>query len=169
MSQGDETRRILEQRARRYRHVLDADEAAASTTDMVVFERAGAPYGLPIVRLAAIHRLDSITLLPGLSPVIKGLANVAGSLVAVHDIGSFAKEAQPLGAEIWLLVCRGVGDGVALLADDVAGVRPVASAQLKAPPVALESVRDCFLGIGQDDVAYLDLPRLLLHDDFFKA
>lgn len=169
MSERDDRRAVLEQRALRYRHRLGGDEAPADTIDVVVFERGGALYGVPITSLSAIRRAASLTLLPGLSPAVKGLANVQGRLVAVHDIGSFAKAPRPLGAEIWLLLCRGAGAGVALLADDVHGVRSVVPSQLAPPPVSLDSIRDCFIGFGEDGVAYLDLPRLLSNDDFFHA
>ncbi len=165
---SDTTRQVLEARALRYRQRLDQDEAV-QTTDMVVFERGGGLYGTAITELRGIHRPSQLSLLPGISPTVKGLANVQGRIVAVHDVGSFAKEPRPVGPEPWLLLCADAGDGIALLADDVRGVRSVAISQLRAPPVSLDSVRDCFIGFGKDGVAYLDIPRLLLNDGFFKA
>ena len=168
MSDGDPRQTLLEARAARYR--LDAAPVDASrATDMVVFERAGARYGVPIAALSGIHRLDSFTPLPGMTRAVKGLANVQGQLVAVHDLGSFAKPPRPPGAEIWLLVCQGSSSPLALLADDVDGVRSVAVDQLGAPPISLDAVRDCFAGFGEDGVGFLDLAHLLEHDEFFKA
>ena len=168
LERGSDDRQVLAERAARYRAAV-SDGPAERGLEMVLFQRCGARYGVPITALSGIHRVAGITRLPGLSPVVKGLANVQGRLVAVHDIGSFAKASREPGDELWLLVDHGEAASVALLADAVDGVRRVSSDDLREPPLSLEAIRDCFTGFDADGVGYLSLQRLLHNQDFFSA
>lgn len=164
-----EIQAILAARARRYREGLADDDVRTDRVEMALFRRAGSAYGVPIARLSSIHRAATLTSLPGLSGAVKGLANVRGRLVAVHDLGSFAKEPHPLGEELWLLVCGGRASGVALLADGVDEVRSIDVSRLAEPPLSLSSIRGCFVGFDPSGVGYVDLDQLLLTPAFFQA
>ncbi len=163
---------VLAERARRYRK-LPSETGIGAGADlkiaMVLFERAGARYGAPLDALDGLQRSEAITPLPGVSPVIKGLEKIRGRIVTVHDLGSFGKAAHPVGEKAWLLIGRDQRSSVALLADDIEGIEMIYRSGLRPAPIALGDRRDCFMGFGEDGVAYLDFDKLIAHEPFFRA
>jgi purine-binding chemotaxis protein CheW len=167
-----DVRALLRSRAARYRAAPVVSGSAAADEGhvaMVVFERCGARYGIALDALEVLQRARAITRLPGVSPVIQGLERVRGRVVAVHDLGCFGRPPQALGGGGWLLVGRGVAASVALLADDVDGVRIIDPTLLRAPPISLAGRRSCYLGFDEHGTAFLDFERLVQNEDFFHA
>lgn len=167
-------RAVLAERAQRYREPSSESSAigldgAEQRLAMVLFERAGARYGVPLDALEGLQRSAGITPLPGVSPVIKGLEKVRGRIVAVHDLGAFGKTPHPIGGRAWLLIGRDQAASLALLADDIEGVELIHRHELREAPIALGDRRGCFLGFGEDGVAYLDFDALIAHAPFFRA
>lgn len=165
---ADDLALLLERRAARY-SARTARDLVSEADQMVVFVRAGASYAVRLEALASIHRLSALVPLPGVAPTIAGLAGVEGRILTVHDIGSFAKPARPVGAEAWVLVCRGDPPDTGLLADGVTGLRPVIASTLSPPPISLDAVHDCFAGFTEDGVGCLALDALFRRPDFFDA
>lgn len=159
--------RVLSDRAERYRML--EQERVDGGRSMVIFSRGGTDYSTPVESISEIRITDQITALPGVSPVIKGVVNVRGRMAAVHDLASFNKPASPLPAIPWLLIGYGPTRDIALLADDVDGIRPMTEAELRPLPVSLSHKGAGFVGVGPGGVIVLDPPRLVESPDFFFA
>lgn len=161
-------RQVLIDRAARLRAVERTEVAGGR--EMIFFERGQTSYALPIEALAEVRLVQAVTSLPGISPVLKGLTNIRGRLVAVHDLGAWTHgSAMSFGDEIWLLIGYGHADRVALLADAVTGIRAVLPAEIRPTPASLGERRTCFLGASSQGVLLLDLEGLLQNRGFFYA
>ena len=125
-------------------------------------------YALEIRQLLEIRALGRFATVPGVSQVIKGIIQVRGHVVAIHDLASFAHDAA-LDTQSFAVVGAGDAAMVALLADEVEGVATYASDRIHRPPVNLGWPEDCFTGVTHDGALVLNLGGLILQPAFFLA
>ncbi len=169
--QGGESRadrdELLARRAKRYRRV--EEEQAVDTVELVVFRRRGNAYAVSLEALEEIRLARTFTPLPGISPVIPGIINVRGHIVAMHDLASFSAERAELPQVMWAVIGRAGDTRIALVADEVDGVvRPTEEA-IRPVPLSLEAREGCFRGVLDDGTIVLDIDGLARSEEFFLA
>jgi chemotaxis signal transduction protein len=126
----EETRRILEERARRLAAPRERPPAAEST-DVLVFLRGGERYGVEALHVKEVLPTTSPTPLPGRRPGLAGIANHRGRILAVVDLGGL----RPLAGgrlEGRIVVVEAPGVTFGLLADEVTGIVPIAQTDMTA-------------------------------------
>ena len=125
---SEETRRILEERARRLATPIELPSRAEST-EILVFLRAGERYGVEAFHVSEVLPTTSPTPLPGRRPALAGLMNHHGRVLAVVDLGGL--RARSSGRPEGLIVAVEVpGMAFGLLADEVTGIVPIARADM---------------------------------------
>lgn len=157
---------LLARRAARYRQRSAA--VSVDSLEFVVFERAGVRYAIDVRQLLEIRPLARLTAVPGAAPVIKGIVQVRGQVVALHDLASLAGDLPP-GPSPFALVGTGEAAMIALLADSVEGVAPFDLADIHQPPVTLGLPEDCISGVTADGALILHLGGLIMQSTFFQA
>jgi chemotaxis signal transduction protein len=158
---------LLQRRAARFQRQETVEEDQGS--GMVVFERQGTHYALPLEELSEIRLAPRISPVPGVSAVIRGVVHMRGRMVAVHDLACLGGGRVAVPSRPWLLLGQGEQGGVALIADDVEGVRQIRSEALRPVPLPLCSTLGSAAGVTEDDVIVLHLPALASDPSFFCA
>ena len=152
---AEETRRILEERARRLAAPRERPPDAEST-DVLVFLRAGERYGVEALHVREVLPTTSPTPLPGRRPGLAGVVSHRGRILAVVDLGGLRPRSggRPEG-RIVAVEARGMAFG--LLADEVTGIVPITHAEMTAGAPGSEAwVR----GTTGSMVSVLDLEAL---------
>lgn len=158
---------VLRKRLARYQQKEKVQE---EKQDMVVFSREGVQYALPIDSLSEIRLLRRVTKIPGISPVIQGVINVRGTLVAIHDLAAFTHHKEcSVNQEMWGLIGFEDASHVAVLADEVQDIQSFSASEIRPVPLALESQKHCFLGVGENGMLFLRLEGLMENKQFYLA
>ena len=153
----EDARRILEERARRLAQPREEVIATAESTGVLVFSRAGQRYGVPARQAREVLPKTAPTPLPGTRPGLAGVAHHRGRVLAVVDVGGLRGNPSR-GLEGWIVAVEAKGAAVGLLADEIAGIVPVAPGEVTAGGQGNERwVR----GTTADFVTLLDLETLL--------
>ncbi len=152
---AEETRRILEERARRLAAPPDPPSNAESI-EVLVFLRAGERYGVEALQVKEVLPTTSPTPLPGRRPGLAGVANHRGRILAVVDLGGLRpRSAARTEGRIVAVEVPGMAFG--LLADEITGIVPIAHADVTASAAGSEAwVR----GTTGSMVCVLDLEAL---------
>lgn len=158
---------ILARRAERYRS--KKDRKVADTVELVVFNRRDHRYAAVLDDLDQIRRAGNFQAVPGVSPVVAGVINVRGEIVAIHDLAAFRDEPAPLDEDNWVLVGRTDDVLLALVADHVEGVETPARDAISSVPLSLDSPHGEFQGVLDETTLVLDFEGLTDNDDFFMA
>lgn len=164
--QGDQAQK-LEERRERYR--LAKTEEYRATNELIVFERSGEQYGVPIGQIEEITKLRQLTPLPGIADVVAGLATIRGRVLSLHDISVFNNHKEPLSETPFMLIVNSQYGQLALLADYVEGISDIPVDQIKELPVSYRERSDCFQGITTEGMLVLDMKGLIAHEAFFQA
>lgn len=150
---------ILHQRAVALARPVGAVAAAADDgLDVVEFLLGGERYAVETRWVREVLPAKEITLLPGTPAWVLGIMNVRGQVLAVLDL---RKILQIPGGGISdlnkVLIWRGHGREVGVLADAIAGVRHLPLAELQPAGVAGNSVgAGRVRGVGPDHLVVLD-------------
>ena len=160
-------RRLLASRAERYASHDLAD--LEDFTEHALFERGGHRFAVDLESLREIRTLSELCKVPGSAPHIPGVVHSRGQLLSAHDLGAFLSH-EPVPADYrWLVIVEDGDRQLALLADDVQGIRPVALSQCKPVPIALGPGASCFSGVAHDDVLLLSPAGLFDTPSFSHA
>lgn len=169
--QGRESRadcdEVLARRAERYRKV--EERQSANTVDLVVFRRLDDTYAVSLEALEEIRMAQNLTPLPGVKPAIRGIINVRGHIVAVHDLASVDTKDAAMPDIPWVVIGRGGDTSLAIVADEVHGViRPVEKS-IRPVPLSMKGRDTGFQGVLDDGTLILDFDGLLRSEEFFLA
>ncbi len=159
--------RILQMRKQRYQ--VNGEQDKKHGREMVIFQRSGTNYAIPLEALSEIRVVNEYTQLPGLSPVIKGIINISGRLVALHDLAALTKQETKVSSKMWLLVGYQKTSSIALIADDVEGIKQFYQDEIRDVPLSLVSHKESFVGIGPENTIFINLNGLMQNPDFFYA
>lgn len=169
--QGRESRadraEILVRRAQRYRRV--EEQRTIETVELLVFRRRENRYAVLLDTLDEIRVARTFTRLPGVSPVISGIINVRGHIVAMHDLASFDGPEAELPPQPWAVIGRAGDTPLALVANEVEGVIRPDENSLRPVPLSLEGHDAFYRGVLSDGTVVLDLEGLAGSEDFFLA
>jgi len=90
---------------------------------LVVFDLGDQRYGLPLATVDRVVRAVHITPLPQAPDVISGVVNVAGTVIAVANIGRrFGLREWEVGLSDQIMIAHASRRPVALLVEEVSGV-----------------------------------------------
>jgi len=153
---------ILRQRADKYAR-LDEREAAREIVDtVVVMGVGGQKIGVSVKHLEVIGKAPPIAHLPGLPPMVRGVLQHRGELLAAVDIGRWlGTPGKPSHA--FLAIIEGADKRkICLLVDQVLGFREVAEGEIVESFFGNEkSEGRPVSGTTRDLVAIVDVERLL--------
>jgi purine-binding chemotaxis protein CheW len=158
----DETHRILEARARRAAQPsVEPDQA--DQIEILAFTLASEQYGVETGHVLEVCALAELTAVPCTPPFVAGVMNLRGRILAILDLRRlFELPAGGLTELNRVIVLKGGGDELGLLADSIVGVRSIAMSELQEGLPTLTGIRDKFLkGITGMMLAVLDGSRLL--------
>ncbi len=120
-----------------------------------------------------VYPLRELTPLPCTPPFIRGIVNVRGRILPVLDLKKFFDlPEQGLTDLHRVILIRGQGMEIGLLADIALGVRTIAASALQASLPTLTGIRAEYLkGITEEPLIVLDAdrlladPHILVHED----
>lgn len=123
-SAPDDTRRVLEERARALARPPVEDTPAGDHLELLVFSLDGERYGIDASRVAAVLPPVSPTPLPGARPALAGVVNHRGEVLVVLDLrglqgGAVARNGPTVSR---IVVVEAEGAALGLRADEVIGL-----------------------------------------------
>lgn len=168
-----EDREVLRARARALARPPEGDAAAGASLELLEFRLARESYGLETRHVQEVYPLRELTPLPCVPPFVLGIVNVRGRVRAVIDIKKFFDlPDQGLTDLHRVILVRGHGLELGLLADAVVGVRTIPVDGLQASLPTLTDIRADYLkGVTAERLVVLDLdriladPKLIVHEE----
>jgi purine-binding chemotaxis protein CheW len=159
--------RVLAERARLLARP-DDPPPAGDVLDLVVLGLGPERYGVDLHCVQEIQPLAGLTPVPGLPSFWAGLINLRGHLYPVLDLQAYWSlppgGTAPAVRKVIIVAATGSASSpamaVAVLADDVLGLRRLPLAAL-GPPLAGAALQHSVRGVTADLLTVLDLPALL--------
>jgi purine-binding chemotaxis protein CheW len=154
--------RVLDERARRLARAPETP-AAERLIEVLEFRLAAERFAIETRHVEEVHPLRELTPLPCTPPFIRGIVNVRGRILPVLDLKKFFELPDKGLTDLHRIVLvRGHGLELGLLADVALGVRSLAPDRLQPPLPTLTGIRAQYLkGLTEEPVAVLDLDRIL--------
>ncbi len=173
MSPNPEADRILQARAQALARPPPSAPAAGTVLELLEFRLAAERYALESRHVQEVHPLRELTPLPCTPPFILGIVNVRGRILPVIDLKKFFELPERGVTDLHrIILVRGQGLEVGLLADVIIGVRSVAAETLQPSLPTLTGIRADYLkGISEERLVVLDLdrlladPKIIVHED----
>ena len=155
---AEEERRLLHGRAQALARVPAT--AAEEMLEIVEFDLAGERYAFPLAEVRAVSPLHALTPVPGTPDFVLGIINLRGEIRTVIDLQRFfGRPAAGLTQLNRLLLIGHADFELAVLADAIRGVRPLALADLRPAPA--EPRARYLRGATAAGLLVLDAARLL--------
>lgn len=141
--------------------------------DLLVFRLGQEFYAVESQFVGEVHPLKELTPLPCTPPFVAGIVNVRGRIVPVVDLKKLLDLPEKGLTDLHcIILVRGEGFEIGLLADVVVGVRSIAAETLQPSLGTLTGVRSEFLkGVTAERLVVLDLsrilsdPRIIVHEE----
>jgi purine-binding chemotaxis protein CheW len=173
MSTNLEDERILRARAQALARAPQAAPAAGTMLELLEFRLASERYAVESRHVQEVHPLRDLTPLPCTPPFIVGIVNVRGRILPVVDLKKFFDLPERGLTDLHrIILVRGHGLELGLLADVIVGVRSVAADSLQPSLPTLTGIRADYLkGISEERLVVLDLerllsdPKIIVHED----
>ena len=173
MSTNLEDERILRARAQALARAPQAAPAAGTMLELLEFRLASERYALESRHVQEVHPLRDLTPLPCTPPFIVGIVNVRGRILPVVDLKKFFDLPERGLTDLHrIILVRGHGLELGLLADVIVGVRSIAADSLQPSLPTLTGIRADYLkGISEERLVVLDLerllsdPKIIVHED----
>ena len=124
------------------------------------------PYGIDILRVREIRKVEGITRVPHVAPYVRGVINLRGAIVPIVDLGLMFGFAEPLALEAAsVIVLNAERRLVGLAVTSVSDVIALADDEIvPAPDLGQRAIDAAVSGIGTVDgtsVLLLDVDHLL--------
>ena len=138
---------------------------AYDTKQYVTFAVGDRLYGVEIVSVKEIKQWSPTTTLPNQPHFTRGVLNLRGTIVPVHDLRARFGGALTDATENHVVVIATIGEqSVGILVDAVSDILTVSPEDVRPIPTSardmdLESISG-LVNSGDDMIALLDLPRL---------
>jgi purine-binding chemotaxis protein CheW len=132
----------------------------------VLFQVAGAEYGLPAADVLHLESFTSATPVPGAPGHVAGIVQVRGRVVPVIDLRRrFGLESQPAGPAARVVIVQVAGRVVALLADSAREVAKIDPADCRPAPEMMTDAGQGFVrAVARSNnrlVMLIDLPTVI--------
>lgn len=159
---ADDPRRVLQERARALARVPERT-APQERLELLEFRLADERYAVETRYVGEVHPLRELTPLPGTPAFYRGVVNLRGRITAVFDLMKFFSLPERGITDLHrIIVVRGGGMELGLLADVVVGVREADAASLTpALPTLSKIGREYIKGISAERMVVLELERVL--------
>ncbi len=158
-----EAEQILRARAHTLARPPRPAPAADTMLELLEFRLASERYALETRHVQDVHPLRELTPLPCTPPFILGIVNVRGRVLPVLDLKKFFDLPERGLTDLHrMILVRGNGLELGLLADVIVGIRSVSADSLQPSLPTLCGIRADYLkGIGEDRLVVLDFDRIL--------
>ena len=123
-------------------------------------------YGVNALKVREVTRFQRATRIPRLSPIVKGIINLRGTILPIFDLrAKFDLESRKEDTKGVIVVVEILGRVMGVLVDDVIDVIYLEKAKLQLSPPLSPKVRTDFIkafGKKNDDlIILLDLDKIL--------
>jgi purine-binding chemotaxis protein CheW len=154
---------MLRLRARALARPSQDAQAAGPSLEVLEFRLARESYALETRHVQEVYPLKNLTPLPCTPAFVLGVVNVRGRITPVIDIKKFFDLPDKGLTDLHrIILVRGGGLELGLLADVIVGVRSLALDSLQACLPTLTGIRAEYLkGVTADRLVVLDVDRLL--------
>ncbi len=172
-NETDDPGQILRARARALARTQETVPDAGAMLDVLEFHLAKERYAVENRYVREVCTLKELTPLPCTPPFVRGIVNVRGRILPVLDLKKFFDlPEQGLTDLHRIILVRGHGLELGLLADGVVSVRALPAASLQSSLPTLTGIRSDYLkGVTVDRLVVLDLgriladPKIIVHDE----
>ncbi len=146
---------------------------AEELLQLVSFRVGEEEFGLDILRVQEIIRIQPLTRVPNLPDYIDGVFNLRGEVIPVIGLRTrLGLEKQPSDKQTRIVVVEVHGQTLGFMVDSVSEVLRIRSGTVEPIPRLGNSERDYISGVGKLDCRLLlliDLERLMSGTEFDKA
>jgi purine-binding chemotaxis protein CheW len=158
-----EAERILRARAHTLARSPRSAPAAGTMLELLEFRLGSERYALETRHVQEVHPLRELTPLPCTPAFVLGIVNVRGRILPVLDLKKFFDLPERGLTDLHrVILVRGNGLELGLLADVIVGVRSVAADDLQPSLPTLSGIRADYLkGVSVERLVVLDLDRIL--------
>jgi purine-binding chemotaxis protein CheW len=138
---------------------------------LVVFELSGEHYGVDILRVDSIIRLQPVTQIPHAPGFVEGVTNLRGTVLPVVDLRRrFNLQAREAIKDARIVVAQMEGATVGMVVDAVTEVRKVPEEDIEPPSPFVTTVDSAFIaGIAKVEdgrlIILLDVERVLAPEE----
>ncbi|HTW57889.1 MAG TPA: chemotaxis protein CheW [Terriglobales bacterium] len=148
----------------------DHSQTRNELLQLVGFRVGGEEYGLDILRVQEIIRLQHLTRVPNSPDSMDGVMNLRGKIIPVIALRKrFGLEPVNADKETRIVVVEIHGTVLGFIVDSVSEVLRIPVDTVEPPPLLGKATQDYVSGVGKIDerlLILLDVDRLLNRDDF---
>ena len=159
----DDPKEILRARARALARPPERPIETEGMYDLLEFRLAQERYAVEYRYVEEVCLFKELTPLPCTPPFVRGIVNVRGRILPVLDLKRFFDLPEQGVTDLHrIILVRGHGLELGLLADVAVGVRSLPAGSLQASLPTLTGIRSDYLkGVTVDRLIVLDLGRIL--------
>lgn len=159
----DETKRVLEERARVLAREPARTETAVEWIEVVEFTLAHERYAVASEYVREVYPLEEFTLLPCTPAFVLGIVNLRGEILSVIDIKKFFDLPEKGLTNLNKVIVLESEDMVfGIVVDAISGVRRILCADIQPSLPTLTGIREDYLrGVTAERVVILDAEKLL--------
>nr|WP_320114209.1 chemotaxis protein CheW [uncultured Desulfuromonas sp.] len=153
---------ILKQRAEQLARPDDKVESGRLLS-VVEFRLAEEVYAFELVQVRKVVPVSALVALPGAPAFVAGITHFSGQILSVVDLRRFFELPTPKNdSRQKLIILRDRNMQMAVLAEEVLGVRELEEHRLQTGLPTLTGVRERYLkGVSPDQTIVLDVARML--------
>jgi purine-binding chemotaxis protein CheW len=164
---------VLRLRARALARPAESGAVGGSSLELLEFRLAEERYCVETRHVGEVYPLRDLTPLPCTPPFVLGIVNVRGRVTPVIDIKKFFGLPEKGLTDLHcIILVRGNGVELGLLADVIVAVRSIAAESLQATLPTFTGIHADYLkGLTADRLVVLDLdriladPRIVVHEE----
>jgi purine-binding chemotaxis protein CheW len=159
----EDAKNILRARAQALARKPEHSQVAAASFEVLEFRLAQERYALETRFVQEVTPLKELTPLPCVPPFVLGIVNVRGRTLPVLDIKKFFDLPEKGLTDLHrIILVRGDGLELGILADEIAGVRALPTGSVQPSLPTLTGIRSDYLkGVTAERLVVLDMPRIL--------
>jgi len=160
---ADETRRVLEERAKALAREPARAEAADEWVEVVEFTLAHERYAIASEHVREVYPLEELTPLPCTPTFVLGIVNLRGEILSIIDIKEFFDLPKKGLTDLNKVIVLESEDMVfGIVADAIGGVRRILRTDIQPSLPTLTGIREDYLqGVTAERIVILDAGKLL--------
>jgi purine-binding chemotaxis protein CheW len=147
-------------------------QARIELLQLVGFRVGGEEYGLDILRVQEIIRLQHLTRVPNAPDAIDGVMNLRGKIIPVIALRKrFGLDPIPADKQTRIVVVEIQGTVLGFIVDSVSEVLRIPADTVEPPPLLGKATQDYVSAVGKIDerlLILLDIDRLMSGDEIMS-